>query len=94
MRFLHKLPFLLTQLLLMLMLIAGVYNMNIVYHEYGWTYDVTTIIQGVEFTQTVSLTMNVFLLAFLAWLMLCIFILFHHIHTLETKENAIHGKET
>jgi len=83
MRLRFKIPVWITQLFLFLMLIAGSYNFSKAYDEYGWEYEVTTIIGDQESTRIVSLNEQVILLAFILWFIICIFMLKAHIYSLE-----------
>ncbi len=61
-------PNLLTVLFLVVMFIAGSYQMIQSQQQYGWTYEQTTIIGGISTTSTVDLSGQAISLLFLLWL--------------------------
>jgi len=67
------------------MLIAGSQNLYNTWKLHGWSYKVKTIIGETEVIRSVSLNEQVILLAFIVWMIVCIFILLSEIHLLEQQ---------
>ena len=61
-------PYIFTIGMLILMILVGGFNVYQLYTSYGWTYQVTTIINSVEIVETKNLTMDVSGLGFIAWI--------------------------